>query len=127
LPAGAHPGAAPSGPVVSGASPAQGKVQIATIHQDPAAMGSPKALMKQPNMAPDKVTSRALAPPKPLGAQVVMERVPIDALAGPVAHPKKVTIKLVSAAHKPQKPAAQNSAQQPASPTPALRTAADSD
>jgi hypothetical protein len=66
-----------------------------------------------------------MAAPRPLGAQVVMEAVPIDPLAGPVAHPKKVPAKLASAAHKPQKPAAQNSAQQPP-PTPSLRTAADS-
>ncbi|HEX4079692.1 MAG TPA: tetratricopeptide repeat protein [Rhizomicrobium sp.] len=127
LPAREEARSAPSGPVVSEVPVAQREMQLANTHPNPAATGAPKPVTARQSVAPDKMASRAIAGPRPLEPQVVMEPVPVDPLAGPVAHPKKVATKLASAAHKPQKPAAQNSAKQPAPPTPSLRTAADAD
>jgi Flp pilus assembly protein TadD len=59
----------------------------------------------------------AVTVPKALGGQVVMQRVPVDPLAGPV-HP--VATRTASAVHKPA-PAAKKAAPE----TPSLRTAAD--
>lgn len=64
----------------------------------------------------------ATAAPKALAAQVVMERVPVDPLAGPVKHAKRAPPKLASTAHPAQKPVPQKTV----APTPSLRTAADS-
>jgi Flp pilus assembly protein TadD len=64
----------------------------------------------------------ATAAPKSLGAQVVMERVPVDPLAGPVRE-KHGTPKLAKAGA----PKASSAPAKPAAPTPSLRTAADSD
>ncbi|HEY6579361.1 MAG TPA: tetratricopeptide repeat protein [Rhizomicrobium sp.] len=66
-------------------------------------------------------TPAATAAPKSLAPQVVMERVPVDPLAGPVARARPTAPKLASAAHPVQKPVAQK----PVAPTPSLRTAAD--
>lgn len=66
---------------------------------------------------PNKSTQLATAAPKPLGPQVVMQRVPVDPLAGPVAHRAATRL---AAMQKP-KP----TAQKPADTTPSLRTAAD--
>ncbi len=65
----------------------------------------------------------ATAAPKALGPQVVMERVPVDPLAGPVARSKHAPQKLA----KTGAPAHPPAPAKPAAPTPALRTAADSD
>jgi hypothetical protein len=59
----------------------------------------------------------AVTAPKALGGQVVMQRVPVDPLAGPV---RPVATKTTSAVHKPA-PAAKKAAPE----TPSLRTAAD--
>jgi Flp pilus assembly protein TadD len=119
LPARGQTGSAPSGPVVSEVPVAQGEMHIATAHPNPAATGSPKPLTA--------VATRAIGAPRPLGAQVVMEPVPVDPLAGPVAHRKTTATKLASTAHKPQKPPAKKPGAQPSPPpTPSLRTAADS-
>jgi len=69
------------------------------------------------------LTRVAVAGPKALGGQVVMERVPADPLAGPVHHaaPKPApATKLASTAKKAQ-PAVKKTLQE----TPSLRTAAD--
>lgn len=65
----------------------------------------------------------ATAAPKALGPNVVMERVPVDPLAGPVARSRHTPQRLAKAAtaKHPPEPA------KPAAPTPSLRTAADSD
>lgn len=65
----------------------------------------------------------ATSAPKALGAQVVMERVPVDPLAGPVRHARHSTTKLAKAAAPVHQPAPAK----PAAPTPSLRTATDSD
>src|SRR5579862_6696086 len=61
----------------------------------------------------------AVAAPKALGGQVVMQSVPHDPLAGPVHHAAVPT--LASNAKKPPQPANKK----PAAETPSLRTAAD--
>lgn len=68
------------------------------------------------------VTSTA---PKP-GPQVVMERVPVDPLAGPVARVKHPARTLAKGA-APKTVASKSVASKPTAPTPSLRTAADSD
>ncbi|HEY3637224.1 MAG TPA: tetratricopeptide repeat protein [Rhizomicrobium sp.] len=78
---------------------------------------------------PKPSTTRvATTAPKQLSAQVVMEKVPVDPLAGPTKHHETAAQKLASTTHQPAKPAAAKPAAPttPVAPPPALRTAADS-
>lgn len=73
----------------------------------------------------------ATAGTKPLTSTVVMQKVPVDPLAGPTKHREHAAQKLASSSHHPTKPAAPKTsvAAAPATPPPppALRTAADGD
>lgn len=112
-PAPANPAPAKPAPMASAPTPAERNhmpLPVAVQTAPP-----PKPTMQHAVKSPAAV---ATAAPKPLGTQVVMQRVPIDPLAGPVTG--RTPAKL-AAAKKP-KPVAPK----PADATPSLRTAADS-
>ena len=91
-------------------------VVVASVPPAPHAVAPVPASTK--DGTPQAAVRVAVAAPKALGGQVVMQRVPHDPLAGPV-HPAPA--KLAANVRKPQ-PAAKK----PEAETPSLRTAADS-
>jgi hypothetical protein len=124
----ASPAPTPQKAVTQAAVPQQTVAQHATPAAPPVSVKSNVTVAAAPPVhasapAPTKDSHPtspvrvAVAPPKALGGQVVMQRVPHDPLAGPVhAHPTKMTSKVV-------KPAAV--AKKSPQETPSLRTAAD--
>jgi Flp pilus assembly protein TadD len=105
----------------------------------PPAVQSPSARMSAKSVvtasAPPKTSASpsstriATAAPKAIASTVVMEKVPVDPLAGPTKHKPHTPQKLASTSHQPAKPAAPKTsvAAAPVAPPPALRTAADGD
>ena len=115
---------APTAVAVKPLTPAhvQAAVSPAPAKAGPALAAAPQAahVSAAPPAKGGTATVRVAAgAPKALGGQVVMQRVPHDALAGPV-HP--LTSKLASNMKKQP----QSSAKKPQPETPTLRTAADS-
>jgi Flp pilus assembly protein TadD len=131
-------------PLPAAAIPAKaGTVTIANLPapaarptlQPPSAKPSAKPVVtalvppSQKAPSPSTTTRVATGAPKVLASTVVVEKVPVDPLAGPTKHKEHAVQKLASAAHKPAKPGAPKTsvAAAPATPPPALRTAADGD
>jgi Flp pilus assembly protein TadD len=106
------PASKPAMPAPSATAPKSG-VTATTLAQVP--LASPPPGVK--SNAPSAAARVAVAAPKGLGGQVVMQRVPVDPLAGPV---HSVATKAASAAHK-----ATTVAKKAVPETPSLRTAAD--
>jgi Flp pilus assembly protein TadD len=102
-----------------------------TVHASPAKPASNSAMTAPVPPAAKTPSGRrvAIAGPKPLAPTVVMQKVPVDPLAGPTKHREHSVQKLASTSHQPAKPVVPKAtaAAAPAAPPPALRTAADGD
>jgi Flp pilus assembly protein TadD len=127
--------AAVSSPPAIGPAAKTDTVAVANLgapaaHPMPAAKQPPKPIVAA--ALPQKSPIIARTPtgaPKALASTVVMEKIPVDPLAGPTKHREHVVQKLAATSHRPAKPAAPKTAvaAAPVAPPPALRTAADGD